>query len=178
MKTREMILCALFAALTAIGGFLKIPFPSAAITLQFFFTAMAGVLLGAKYGALSQGIYVLLGLAGVPVFAMGGGVSYVLQPTFGYVLGLTPAAWLIGRLRKQPLRFARTLGAMAAGLAADYACGLSHLTLISNVYLGQGRTARELLLGGAALYLPGDLCKIVLAALLSLGVARRLPRRP
>ena len=47
MKTRTMILCALFAALTAIGAFFKIAFALAAISLQFLFTAMAGVLLGA-----------------------------------------------------------------------------------------------------------------------------------
>lgn len=61
MKTRTMILCALFAALTAVGAFFKIPFALAAISLQFLFTAMAGVLLGAGYGALSQAVYVLIG---------------------------------------------------------------------------------------------------------------------
>ena len=73
MKTRSLILTALFAALTAVGAFLKIPFPLSAITLQFFFTAMAGTLLGKKYGALSQAVYVLLGQVGVPNFALGGG---------------------------------------------------------------------------------------------------------
>ena len=70
MKTRSLILTALFAALTAVGAFLKIPFPLSAITLQFFFTAMAGTLLGKKYGALSQAVYVLLGLVGVPYMAL------------------------------------------------------------------------------------------------------------
>ena len=80
MKTRTMILCALFAALTAVGAFFKIPFALAAISLQFLFTAMAGVLLGAGYGALSQAVYVLIGLVGVPIFALGGGFSYIFQP--------------------------------------------------------------------------------------------------
>ena len=65
MRTKQLVLTALFAALTAIGAFLKIQIPVEgipAITLQFFFTAMAGVLLGAKYGAISQAVYVLLGL--------------------------------------------------------------------------------------------------------------------
>ena len=68
MKTRALILTALFAALTAVGAFLRIPFPIAPITLQVFFTAMAGVLLGPRYGALSQLVYVVLGLIGLPVF--------------------------------------------------------------------------------------------------------------
>ena len=80
MKTRTMILCALFAALTAVGAFFKIPFALAAISLQFLFTAMAGVLLGAGYGALSQAVYVLIGLVGVPIYALGGGFSYIFQP--------------------------------------------------------------------------------------------------
>ena len=85
-KTLMLVLTALFAALTAIGAFFKIPFALAAISLQFLFTAMAGILLGAGYGALSQAVYVLIGLVGVPIFALGGGFSYVLQPTFGFLL--------------------------------------------------------------------------------------------
>ena len=73
IKTRDLIYCALFAALTAIGAFLHFQLFQATITLQFFFTAMAGLLLGAKLGALSQLLYVALGLVGVPIFAAGGG---------------------------------------------------------------------------------------------------------
>ena len=126
MKTRTMILCALFAALTAVGAFFKIPFALAAISLQFLFTAMAGVLLGAGYGALSQAVYVLLGLVGVPIFAQGGGFSYVLQPTFGFLLGLIPTAWVIGVLAKRPLKFWRT------ALAMDLTSRLSILRLRSS----------------------------------------------
>ena len=104
-KTLMLVLTALFAALTAIGAFFKIPFALAAISLQFLFTAMAGILLGAGYGALSQGVYVLIGLVGVPIFALGGGFSYVLQPTFGFLLGLIPSAFVIGKLAKRPLTF-------------------------------------------------------------------------
>lgn len=60
MKTRNLLLIALFTALTAVGAFIRIPTPLSSFTLQVFFTCMAGVLLGAKYGAVSQLIYVLL----------------------------------------------------------------------------------------------------------------------
>lgn len=103
MTTRKLVRTALFAALTAVGAFLKIPLGPSAITLQFFFTAMAGCLLGSGCGALSQLIYVLLGLLGLPIFTAGGGFSYVLHPTFGFLLGLIPAAWVIGRLARQHL---------------------------------------------------------------------------
>ena len=68
-KTRTMSLAALFAALTAIGAFLQIPVGITSITLQFLFTSLAGLLLGAKWGALSQLVYVILGLVGLPVWA-------------------------------------------------------------------------------------------------------------
>ena len=60
----------MFAALTAVGAFIRIPFALSAITLQFFFTAMAGLVLGAGWGAASQAVYVLLGLVGLPYMAM------------------------------------------------------------------------------------------------------------
>ena len=86
----RMLLTALFAALTAVGAFLKIPVGTISFTLQVFFTCMAGVLLGPYWGALSQIIYVALGLMGVPIFTEGGGLMYVTVPTFGFLLGLIP----------------------------------------------------------------------------------------
>ena len=127
MTTRQLVRTALFAALTAVGAFLKIPLGPSAITLQFFFTAMAGCLLGSGCGALSQLIYVALGLLGLPVFTAGGGFSYVLHPTFGFLLGLIPAAWVIGRLARSTRSFWRiALAALLFGL----------FRALSNVYVG------------------------------------------
>lgn len=175
MKTRSLILTALFAALTAVGAFLKIPFPLSAITLQFFFTAMAGTLLGKKYGALSQAVYVLLGLVGVPIFALGGGFSYIFQPTFGFLLGLIPSAWVIGSLAKRPLTFWRSVTAMLAGLAVLYAIGVPYMALIANAYLGKGLTFWQVLKNGMLIYLPGDMLKIAAGSALSCAVTRRIP---
>ena len=175
MKTRSLILTALFAALTAVGAFLKIPFPLSAITLQFFFTAMAGTLLGKKYGALSQAVYVLLGLVGVPIFALGGGFSYVFQPTFGFLLGLIPSAWVIGSLARRPLTFWRSVTAMLAGLAVLYAIGVPYMALIANAYLGKGLTLWQVLKNGMLIYLPGDMLKIAAGSALSCAVTRRIP---
>ena len=168
-KTLMLVLTALFAALTAIGAFFKIPFALAAISLQFLFTAMAGILLGAGYGALSQGVYVLIGLVGVPIFALGGGFSYVLQPTFGFLLGLIPLA-------KRPLTFWETALAMLAGLAVLYAIGVPYMALIANAYLGKGLTFWQVIKNGMLIYLPGDLLKIALGSFLCVAITRRLPQ--
>ena len=175
-KTLMLVLTALFAALTAIGAFFKIPFALAAISLQFLFTAMAGILLGAGYGALSQAVYVLIGLVGVPIFALGGGFSYVLQPTFGFLLGLIPSAFVIGKLAKRPLTFWGTALAMLAGLAVLYAIGVPYMALIANAYLGKGLTFWQVIKNGMLIYLPGDLLKIALGSFLCVAITRRLPQ--
>ena len=77
-KTYKIALVAMFAALSAIGAFIRVPMPMVPFTLQLFFTTMAGLLLGGELGALSVGVYVLIGLLGLPVFTGGGGFSYVL----------------------------------------------------------------------------------------------------
>ena len=176
MKTRDLIYCALFAALTAIGAFLHFQFMHATITLQCFFTAMAGLLLGARLGALSQALYVGLGLVGLPIFAAGGGFSYVFKPTFGFLLGLIPAAWVIGRLAEKnrtPLRLAL---ACAAGFAVLYAIGLPYIALIVNVYNGGAVSAAKLATAYMLPYLPGDCLKIVVSVLLAPRILRAMAR--
>ena len=72
VQTRMLALAALFAAVTAAANFIKIPVGVVPITLLFFATALAGVLLGPRWGAASQAVYVVLGLVGLPVFTGGG----------------------------------------------------------------------------------------------------------
>lgn len=126
MKSHQLVRCALFAALTAAGAFLRIPVGPLLYTMQLLFTMLSGLLLGAKCGALSQVLYVALGLAGLPVFGGGGGVTYLLQPTCGFVLALPLCAWLVGRLGSRR----RAVPACLAGLAAVYAVGLLYLAVL------------------------------------------------
>ena len=176
MKTRNLLLCALFAALTAVGAFLKIPFAVSAITLQFFFTALSGILLGAKYGALSQILYIALGLLGLPVFTLGGGIGYVLYPTFGFLLGLIPAAYVVGRVNGNSRSSKRIALACLAGLAVLYAVGLPYMALILNVYQGRGMGVLALAIAGMLPYLPGDCVKIAACAYLAPKILRAFPK--
>lgn len=95
-RIQLLILTALFAALTAAGGFIKIPLPVIPFTLQLPVVILSGLVLGSKYGALSQIIYLLLGIAGLPVFTKGGGIRYVFEPSFGYILGFVLVSWFVG----------------------------------------------------------------------------------
>ena len=93
-KTVMICMCAIFAALIAIGAFIRIPIPYINVTLQVFFVALAGMLLGGKFGALSVVVYIMLGLIGIPIFTEGGGFFYILKPTFGYMIGFIIGAYV------------------------------------------------------------------------------------
>lgn len=166
MSARKLVYTALFAVLTAVGAFLRIPLGVSSITLQFLFTAMAGVLLGPGCGALSQGVYVALGLIGLPIFTTGGGFGYVLQPTFGFLLGLIPAAAIIGAISGKSTSPLRIALACAAGLAALYAVGVPYMALILNGYMWKNMSLSALLWAGMIPFLPGDAIKIAVTALL------------
>ena len=173
MSARKLVYTALFAALTAAGAFLKIPLGVSSITLQFLFTAMAGVLLGAGGGALSQAVYVALGLLGLPIFT-GGGFGYVLQPTFGFLLGLIPAAAVIGAMTRRSASPVRIALACVVGLAVLYAIGVPYMALILNGYMGKGMSVSGLLWAGMLPFLPGDAIKIVITAVLCPLLRRRI----
>lgn len=167
-KTRNMILCALFAALIAAGAFLRIPIPVVPFTLQYLFTMLAGLLLGPRLGAAAVGVYIVLGLAGLPVFTQGGGPGYIFQPTFGYIIGFALGAYLTGKIahaRPCPT-LPRLLAANFSGLAIVYLCGMVYYYLISLLYLGNPISVRALFLYCFLLTVPGDILLCVLGALL------------
>ncbi|MBQ1866788.1 biotin transporter BioY [Selenomonas sp.] len=134
LKLRELILCALFIALITVGTFVRIPVGTDVYTLQFLFTLLAGLMLGARLGALAVAAYIALGLIGVPVFASGGGPAYVLQPTFGYLLGFVLQAWFCGRFSRkvQAVSFRSLLAVNFGGMVIVYIIGISWFYLFSN----------------------------------------------
>ena len=162
--TRNMVLAALFAALTAIGAFLQIPTGTVPITLQFLFTALAGLLLGWKWGAISQLLYVGIGLLGLPVFTQGGGIGYVLQPSFGFLLGLIPAAAIIGALTARHHSHPAVFLAALVGDLVLYLVGVPYMYLIMRLYLGSDATLAALVLK-MAVFIPGDLIKLAIVTL-------------
>lgn len=91
-----------------------------------------------------------LGLVGLPIFTAGGGFGYVLQPSFGFLLGLIPTAAVIGALSRRSSSPVRLALACGAGLAVLYAVGVPYMALILNGYLGKGISAPGLALVGDA----------------------------
>lgn len=172
-RTRSIILTALFAALTAIGAFLRIPVGPTSFTLQAFFTCAAGLLIGPWYGAASQAVYVLLGLAGVPIFTEGGGLMYVTMPTFGFLLGLIPMALVIGLMtRRENCGFWRMVLACVVGLVVLYAIGLPYMYIALN----GAWSLKKTIISGCLIFLPFDALKIAVSSLLGLRLQRVLRR--
>lgn len=179
ISIRQMILVALFAALTAIGAFIQIPLGTVPVTMQFLFTALAGVMLGAKLGAMSQFIYVLIGLVGVPVFAGGtGGFEVVYKPSFGYLIGFIIGAYVIGKIAesKEKPGFMILFIAAIAGIAVIYTVGVPYLYFIMKNVIGKNITFMTALKAGMIIFIPGDMIKCLIAAVLGTKVIPAVSR--
>lgn len=96
MKTKHLIYAALFAAVIAVGAQIRIPIGPVPITFQVPMVLLAGFLLGPRLGALSTLVYMIVGLVGVPVFAGSGGIGSLVSPSFGFIIGYIPAAFIAG----------------------------------------------------------------------------------
>jgi len=137
LKTKEIVIIPLFTALMVAGAKIIIPFPLVPITFQLFFCIYAGLLIGKRNAVLSQFLYVTIGLLGLPVFSQGGGFQYIMNPTFGYILGFVLCAWVVAALkeRMQAVAFSKLLLICLMGLLAVYALGNSYFYVIYNLHL-------------------------------------------
>lgn len=182
VKVKDMTLISLFIVLAIVGSKLAIPVFSIPFTLQVLVCLLTGALLGAGKALVAQGIFIFMGLLGLPVFALGGGPAYVLQPSFGYLPGMLLAAGAVGFLydkpkgpegkSKVPLYFLINL----FGLVIIYSVGVSYLYLIRHFYIGGSITFIRAIQLGMLPYLVTDGLYCFLAAIMA-PVLRRAIRR-
>ena len=172
-RTKLIALIALFAALAAVGAFVKIPIGTVPVTLQFAFCNLAMLLLGWKWGTVSIAVYLVLGLVGVPIFTLGGGLGYVLQPTFGYLLGFCLGCLFGGLVCSRGVNgFARRLCGSLVNLVIVYTVGVLYLGLIMKFHLGQDVDVAHIVVAYGLVFLPTD---ALWAALGALAAPRILP---
>lgn len=155
--------CALFAALTAVCSQIQIPLPMVPINLALFSVHLAALLLGKKYGAISQAVYILLAAVGVPVMAgLTGGLGQLLGKTGGYAIGYILSAFLTGLIcEKWGYAFWKMCIAAVIGCAGCYVLGTIWFMAVTGLNLATSMTYC------VTPFLPGDVVKIVLAALLA-----------
>ena len=134
MSASAITRVALMAAVTAAAAQIAIPIPPVPFILQVLAVILSGLLLGPRYGALAQAVYVLVGAVGVPVFSeFSGGLGVILGPTGGYLVSYPIAAAVAGLAAPAVAggvrRRALVLGILwgYAGLAVIYALGATWL---------------------------------------------------
>ncbi|HEY8551110.1 MAG TPA: biotin transporter BioY [Vicinamibacterales bacterium] len=153
-------------ALTALAAQVSVPLPFTPVpfTLQPMVVLLGGAALGARLGAASQALYLLLGAAGLPVFApspiLPQGAGRLIGPTAGFLLSYPLAAWVTGRLGEARFdrKYLTSLLTMAAGLVVIFTGGLSWLAW------GLPSVGFQQALATGAVFLPADVMKLCLAA--------------
>ena len=155
MSPRDVGLAAIFSSLTSVGAMLSFPIGPVPITLQTFFVYLSGGLLGPKIGVISQIIYLLMGLVGLPVFSgFHSGPSTLIGPTAGYLFAFPLCSFISGFGKGKG--FLTSLAFLSLGTIPVYASGLLWLSM----FVGY----RNSLWIGLFPFIPGDSLKIILAA--------------
>lgn len=167
LAIQDMAHCAIFTVLIIVGAYIKIPVPAVPFTMQFFFTNLAGILLGSKKGAISTFTYLLLGIIGVPVFTAGGGPAYVFVPSFGYIIGFVFGAYAAGLIVEKMKKdnVAKYLAAGFTNLFIVYFMGMIYYYIISNYVIDTPIGLWPLFLYCFLLVVPGDITLCILTAL-------------
>lgn len=176
-KLLNMILIGMFAALMAVGAYLKIPTPYVPITFQLFFAVFAGLLLKPASALMSQVIYLLIGLIGIPVFSNGGGFSYIFNPTFGYIIGFALTAFIIALMISKLLEITlnRVLVISLIGYSATYIIGNLYFYMIMNLVVGKTMGLMSVF-GIMVPYMIKDFILLIIAAMAATSVIPVLRR--
>ncbi len=176
MQTKDVVYVALFAALTAALGVvppLAVPVIAVPITAQSIGPMLAGGILGAKRGGLAMVLMLVLIAAGLPLLAGGrGGFGVFLGPSGGFLFGWPIAAFVIGWLVERTwsrLTFLRALAIILfGGVVVLYLIGVPWIAAVAQISIVQATM-------GALAFVPGDVAKAVIAALVTLVVKRAYP---
>jgi biotin transport system substrate-specific component len=161
-KTANRIIgVTLFVLLTGLGAFVRIPLPFTPVplTLQTFFVLLSGAFLG-PFGAVSQIIYLLLGISGLSIFVNGGsGLLYLCGPTGGYLLGFIFASLFIAKfLKNTEQKFIRSIFIFLLADAILLLSGTLWLALVL------GLSFQKAILIGFLPFVPIDSMKVLAAA--------------
>jgi biotin transport system substrate-specific component len=157
------VYASLFVALIAVGAFIAIPIGPVPIVLQNLFVLLAGLLLGPVWGLASVAVYLIIGLAGLPVFAGGtSGLGKLFGPTGGYLLGYLPCVFITASVSKGlGKKTAFDILAMVLGSLIVYAAGVPWLKAVT------GMSLEKAVMAGMVPFLIGDALKIIAAAFLA-----------
>lgn len=167
--SKKIVFTALFAALTAVCGFISIPVPGTPIpiVLQNMLVVLTGLMLGPVWGVAATVLFLAAGALGLPVFSGGtGGFARLMGPTGGFLYGYALATLVAGLIAQRPKYGARTpvlrlVLATVLGFVVMYIPGVLHFMRVMDKTFSQTMTLC------VVPYIPGDIVKMVVAVLLS-----------
>jgi biotin transport system substrate-specific component len=172
MTLKEMTSISLFTALTIVMSLVIIPLPftPVPITGQTIAVLLSGALLGSRRGVLSQVVYMLIGIAGLPVFAgMRGGPGVILGPTGGFIWGFILMSYVIGKIIETGYkRYQRhniiilLMAFFTGGILILYTAGAIQLAIVLKIGIAEAFAA------GVLPFMPGEFLKIIMATLLAI----------
>lgn len=152
INSKSLVKIALMTSITVGLSFVKVPFYPVPFTLQTLAAMLAGILLKKWEGVSSQIIYILLGLIGIPIFSQGGGIGYIFNPTFGYLLFLPVLTLLVNILWKRLKIF---------GIIIPSVCllffGTFYYIVLFSVPLDNG--IWKILINFAVIFIPAEILK-------------------
>lgn len=163
-KIKDTSLISLFAGLIAVSSYLVIPLPFSPvpITAQTIIIMLAGTFLKPFKALTSVGIFIFLGIAGLPVFSKGqSGLGVIAGPTGGYLIGFLLAVYIISILVHKKHSFKNLLITFSLGTALIYFLGIFWLSFSLNISL------KKAIITGLLPFIPGDIIKIIFASLLA-----------
>src|SRR5476649_1368625 len=170
MKTRQLTLIGVMAAVTCILGPLSLPIGIIPISLTNLAIYFAVYVLGGKRGTLSYIVYLFIGLVGLPVFSgFSVGFTKLFGPTGGYLIGFIFMAFISGIfIDKFSNKIYMCFLGMALGTIITYIFGTAWLAYQINMTFIKALTV------GVLPFIPGDIIKIVIASLIGPQIKRRL----
>ena len=168
---KNMIFASLFAALYVVGTMIRIPFPVVPLVLTNMFLLLSGFVLGPLWGTVSVGLYLLIGILGLPIFSGGGGIGVFFGPTGGYLVGYILCALIAGLFRNltKGRLYGYIIGAFF-GLCAVYLIGIPWLKWII-----QADWLKSISVGLVP-FIFGDIFKCILAVSIIVYISKYSPQ--
>lgn len=173
ISTKEIVIVALFTGLTAVGAGISIPIGEVPITMQSLFVILSGLVLGPKFAALSQIVYILLGLLGIPIFSgFTGGIQSVIKPSFGFLIGFIFSAYMVGKIghSKGKISAKRIWIASIVGTGTIYFFGIPYMYFILNTIMAMEISFVAIIKMGCLVFLPGDILKLGIASMIAIRI--------
>lgn len=186
LRPIDLTFGAVFVCLMAVGANITVWFPFLAIpiggatvpiSLQTFFATLAGLMLGKKLGSISMITYILVGIAGVPIFAgLSGGPMALISPTGGFIISFVFIAFFVGwtaEFAKRPSTPIYTVAAII-GLIFNYGIGVTYMYVAMNTWLGLS-ISYPIAWAGMVPFLIKDAGLTFLAGVFMVTLAKRVP---